>query len=96
MDKKRIEKEWFDLLCSDCYSILRKGVEMLEIEGDNSPLDEGEYCEVCDTWVFPIGVHKREFRRDVVAEIDGVEDISHGIEIVELTGTNTISNADML
>ncbi len=97
MHDSRVENEWFDLLCSKCYSVLRKRVEMREIEGENSPLDEGEFCEACDEWVFVIGVHKREFRRerDVAAEIDEVEDITHGIEIVEITGTNIISNADI-
>jgi hypothetical protein len=45
MHDSRVENEWFDLLCSKCYSILRKRVEMREIEGENSPLDEGEFCE---------------------------------------------------
>lgn len=91
----QVIRTWVDILCSECYSVL-------SLKLPDGPYykkkDDSEFCPICNDWVFPIVVLKREYntRKAVAKGCQRIErDISHGIEIVHIDGEGITKNMEI-
>ena len=93
----QIIKVWVDLLCSECYSIIKLNIDSSSYDKKVRESDDSEYCEKCQDWVFPIVVMKREFdtRLSVPVGTQLIErSINHGVEIIHIGGEGIVKNLE--
>ena len=77
----KIIRIWVDLLCPECYSVLKRDLTTEQFEKEILFGDEPQVCEHCSqaheedgvAWIFPLAIQKRE-------------DENHMVEVVHIQG----------
>lgn len=93
----QVIKTWVDLLCSQCYSIIRTGIPSDEYDKWLREGDDIVYCGKCGDYVFPIDIMKREYdNRNLPSKgAQAIQrDIEHGVEILHIGGNGITHNLE--